>query len=192
MFKKTANAWRAAAFRAGSGGLGVSTVCFFVLCSLKRHCSMEVIHKSGKRGILRSFELKKRHWSKRRQKKGAACSSYARSCVLGLWCACAAFVQIVRVSLVNVADTARVRRVRLDPAGFAHHRRRHPISRPPPPCIQMILGAVHACVLCACASHARDACTCCVCACSACFRFARLRTTVPPCLVVYTHAYAHL
>ena len=43
-----------------------------------------------------------------------------------------ALAYIVRTSFVNVADTARVRRVRLHPADFAHHRRRHPLSRPPP------------------------------------------------------------
>ena len=31
----------------------------------------------------------------------------------------------------SACDTARVRRVRLDRADFAHHRRRHHISRPP-------------------------------------------------------------
>jgi hypothetical protein len=157
------------------------------LCSVRLHRAAFARQRRRHHGVCRPHVHGQAH--ARCACPCCACSSYARSCVLGLWCACAAFVQIVRISLVNVADTARVRRVRLDPADFAHHRRRHPLSRPPPQCIQMILGAVHACVLC---SHARVACTCCVCACSACFRFARLRTTVPPCLVVYTHAYAHL
>ena len=64
--------------------------------------------------------------------------------VLGVWCACAAFVYIVRTSLVKVVDIAGVRR---------------PV---------LCAGAVHACVVRACAPHARVACACCACPCCAC------------------------
>ena len=62
--------------------------------------------------------------------------------VLGVWCTCAAFAQIVRHPLVNVVDIAGVHRPVLS------------------------AGLVHACFVRACASHACVACTCCVCVCS--------------------------
>jgi hypothetical protein len=39
-------------------------------------------------------------------------------------------------------------------------------------CYEILVGAVHACVMRACASHARVACTCCACPCCACPRCA--------------------
>ena len=78
--------------------------------------------------------------------------------VLGVWCACVAFVYIVRPSPVNVVDIMGVRR---------------PV---------LCAGAVHDCVVRACASHDRVACTCCACACSACLRCARLRFPCSRCV----------
>ena len=88
--------------------------------------------------------------------------------VLGVWCTCAAFAQIVRHPLVNVVDIAGVHRPVLC-AGAVHA------------CVVVLVSpmlalrvpavhalAVHACGMRACASHARVACTCCACPCCAC------------------------
>ena len=93
--------------------------------------------------------------------------------VLGGWCTCATFAQIVRHPLVNVVDIAGVHRPVLC-AGAVHA------------CVVVLVSpmlalrvpavhalAVHACVMRACASHARVACTCCSCPCCACPRCAR-------------------
>ena len=78
--------------------------------------------------------------------------------VLVVWCACVALVYKVRPSPVNVVDITGVRR---------------PV---------LCAGAVHDCVVRACASHDRVACTCCACACSACLRCARLRFPCSRCV----------
>ena len=92
--------------------------------------------------------------------------------VLGVWCTCAAFAQIVRHPLVIIVDIAGVHRPVLC-AGAVHA------------CVVVLVSpmlalrvpavhtlAVHACVMRACTSHARVACTCCACPCCACLRCA--------------------
>ena len=94
--------------------------------------------------------------------------------VLGVWCTCAAFAQIVRHPLVNVVDIAGVHRLVLC-AGAVHAGvvvLVSPMLALRVPAVHAL--AVHACGMRACASHARVACTCCACPCCACPRCARL------------------
>ena len=88
--------------------------------------------------------------------------------VLGVWCTCAAFAQIVRHPLVNVVDIAGVHRPVLC-AGAVHAGvvvLVSPMLALRVPAVHAL--AVHACGMRACASHARVACTCCACPCCAC------------------------
>ena len=92
--------------------------------------------------------------------------------VLGVWCTCAAFAQIVRHPLVNVVDIAGVHRPVLC-AGAVHACVVVLVSPMLPlrvPAVHAL--AVHACVMRACTSHARVVCTCCACPCCACLRCA--------------------
>jgi hypothetical protein len=77
--------------------------------------------------------------------------------VLGVWCTCAAFAQIVRRPLVNVVDIAGVHRA--------------------------VLCAGAACLRCrTCVPHARVACTCCACDWCARLRYARLHFPCSRCV----------
>ena len=92
--------------------------------------------------------------------------------VLGVWCTCAAFAQIVRRPLVNVVDIAGVHRAVLC-AGAVHACvvvLVSPMLAVRAPAVHAL--GVHACGMRACTSHARVACTCCSCPCCACPRCA--------------------
>ena len=88
--------------------------------------------------------------------------------VLGVWCTCAAFAQIVRHPLGIIVDISGVHRPVLC-AGAVHACVVVLVSPMLPlrvPAVHAL--AVHACVMRACTSHARVVCTCCACPCCAC------------------------
>ena len=76
--------------------------------------------------------------------------------VVGVWCTCAAFDQIVRHPLVNVVDIAGVHRA--------------------------LCWRCECLRCCVCVPHASVACTCCACACCACLRYVRLRFQCSRCV----------
>ena len=131
--------------------LRVRTVCTVYLCSLSSTCacSSPCLLRVPMRCVLELCTL-----------------------VLGVWCTCAAFAQIVRRPLVNVVDIAGVHRAVLC-AGAVHACVVVLVS----PMLALRVPAVHAlgvhaCGMRACTSHARVACTCCACPCCACLRCA--------------------
>ena len=92
--------------------------------------------------------------------------------VLVVWCACVAFVHIVRPSPVNVVDITGCAGpcfvLALCMLAFC-------ALEPPMPALRVPAvrtPALRAFVLRACASYARIACTCCACSCCACPRWA--------------------
>ena len=99
------------------------------------------------------------------------CIRVLRAFVLGVWCTCAGFSQIVRHPLANVVDIAGVCRPVLCAGVHACViALASPIRVLRVPAVHAL--AVHASVMRACASHARVACTCCSCPCCACPRCA--------------------